>query len=604
MLKNTNIEQINSYFDAFQKVLNPDDFLKISNSQVEIELASINAIICISEILTSKFVLKHDIKFQIFSKSKAGYYDFMIILKNIIDLPIIYPKSVRCCAIKQIGYIVRRINNIKESQFIKLVYEFADDFSRRLLSSAKMNKDFIISYLNALGKMAIDQQLQQILLQVLDEYVRTINSFDMNTQIAICKTMQYLKQPTSDILNYFKKLSQSQDAPSSISSYGSLSFISLSIQIGNPINLSKLLFHIQKVKTLESPSEFVVDSTLKIINQIALHSQNDTKRCIEILNDYAFGNSPVCRHKALKMAAILAKKFNDHEMMEKIIQTCITHISNYLNGSTKLLKSIGNTLAVIGMKETSNANQINQLFQTVLNKTYDFPRKIFDYITHFTQPVLRTKTKIIMYNEKDIFENYLQKEKNLSFSDDSDLVSQLHKNLINNGMQKQLLDTFYFSNPKNEYGYVNIKDWFITIPNHIIIYEDILSLFVTCCIDIFKSSSTIPTFQKALASLKADSLLQKNGFLSSDNNNDRAVCNTWAKFVSILGPFAISNYVQLFFGLLKDPDLCSHKALLNILAEIQFTKECIDKRHKDKEKIRKPSVKIDQRSTNQRRNIH
>lgn len=589
----------NQYLDAFQNVLNPDIFSDIYDSQIEIELASINAIICVGEILTSKHTLKNNLKFKIFSKPNANYIDFMVILKNIIDLPVIYPKSIRCCAIKQIGTIVRRINNTKDSQFTKIAYEYAQDFSQRLLSTAKMAKEFVISYLYTIGKMSIDQYLQQILFNIIEKYIRLMNTLDLDIQIAVCKTVQYLKQPSSEILNFFKKLSQSQDAPLSLSSYGSLSFITLSLQIGNQLNLSKLLAHILEIKSLESTSETVVSPSLKIINQIALHSINDKKRCIEILKEFAFGKSKVCRHQALKLAGNLARKFDDSNTTKKILKACATHISNFVDGKTPLIKSIVNTTAVIGIYDSTNANQIYQLFKSILDETYDIPKKIFDYMTHFTQSVLRTKTHIINYSKEDIFQNYIIQE-SIS-SEDSELVIKLHKNLVNNKIHNQLLKPNFFFDPKLEYGYINIQNWEITIPEEITIYEDILSLFVACCIDVFKFSSTIKAFKDAIDSQKVDLVLEKVGMKNSDER--RVAYEDWNQIVSALGPLAISNYAQLFFALINDPELCTNPILVDIFAELQFTKEHIEKRKRNKEKIRKPS-NVDRRSILQWRTHH
>ena len=84
----------------------------------------------------------------------------------------------------------------------------------------------------------------------------------------------------------------------------------------------------------------------------------------------------------------------------------------------------------------------------------------------------------------------------------------------------------------------------------------------------------------------------KIGLDSSSNNDTRVVYEDWNQITSVLGPYAISNYVQLFFALINDPDLCNNPALVNIFAEIQFNKECIEKKKKEKEKIRNVSNNV------------
>ena len=133
------LETCLTYFSCFSTFLNKFQDLYSQMDDILLDKLFQQTIDSLGEIFSSKIFIKNCIKFQSqHFGMKMNVIQFCSnILANIIDMPGIFSRDVRCTAIRQIGKAVSRIGHIKHIKFQKLVIITIKSFQLKLYSFHK-----------------------------------------------------------------------------------------------------------------------------------------------------------------------------------------------------------------------------------------------------------------------------------------------------------------------------------------------------------------------------------------------------------------------------------------------------------------------------------
>ncbi|OHT08811.1 hypothetical protein TRFO_22569 [Tritrichomonas foetus] len=612
-------ERMNTYsfcsqiIQGFQSILNPNDFDRVSYRDIdELERLSKNALKCIGQVLTSSTVINKDMHFDLFSSKNVTYINYLIALKNISELPIIYPRSVRCCAIKQIGRVVRRIGIVRNDRFNRLVLTIAEDFSSRLASFARMSSDFEYAYITSLGYLAVDLKSQQILLSTIEKLFKEIKTFDFMTQIAIFKAAQFINQPSNTLIENFRNYSKDNESSTPLSTYATLAFVSLSIKARKPIAFAKFLNFKESRNKIESKDEHVVAPFLKMVYQIALNtSDEEQKKCVEMLTDFIFGENETCKPVAFSLLTKLALRLSSNQIYLKLLEQGINHIKNcfknklkpanlipYKNSenengdnkngknennkiendekesdndsiNNKLIFKIVNSIADIAARKKQYNERVYPAMNLILQNTVNIPKHALDYLIGVHEFSSHLPDTFEDFGEEEeitsVFDNLPQKT--VKISEDADLVYKWRRlllkipNLLNFKLAQSL-----------NIGNCHFDGSTISIPKKIILYEDIASCLALCCFDIFKSTSTFAALKRSILDP------------SKQNRNVYSI----EQISQVMNPYNKLNHFLLFFAISKKPSTIDSNSFLRIIAELHFTEKYLVRKAAEQNNRREP----------------
>ena len=563
------------YINGFEIILNPSKFGESELSNYDKEIISKNGIKCIGQILTTNTVVTRNINLYAFSHKNFTFIEFLYVLRNMIDLPILYPKSIRICAIKQIGNIVRRIGISHNEKLLKFISQCADDFYSKLTSFANMSYHYECAYIMALGKLAINPQIQDLLLKVIETMLKNLDTYELSTKLSIFKASQYCTHPSKEMLEFYTQYSQNKSVHLSLSTYASLNYVQFSIKLRKQLYFTKLLEFVTSKKVTDSNDETVIRPALKLIHLIAFNSPEDLKQCINFLFDQLNSKNAICKDRIYYTLTKIVLRFDKSNMIAGIFETGLLHIKKALANNYNIKSKVINAVSLIVLKYNKYSQIVYPQYQEILEKKLTLPRSIFDVLI---SGINLSKKKIEdlesdINNMEDIFES--SKDDNMILPEESNIIYKWRKSLnqFPNLLNIDLLQS-------NQIGYSSYSSFTtstdqIVLPKKLYIFEDIVCCFIIACSDIFKLSLTLPTL--------------KNHILDK-TKEDRNII-TFENLCQLMEPINMVNYVQLLFSLFFKPKTCDSPILVKVLAELQFMTQYLKKRNAEKNSKRVVSQK-------------
>ncbi|OHT05026.1 hypothetical protein TRFO_27340 [Tritrichomonas foetus] len=538
------------------------------------------AIDSIGLIISSDFVVKKEIEFntsKTFNLKHLGAIQYTTsILQNIFDLPILYSKCTRIAAIRQIGKIFRRIGSLKNQKYVRCLLSTSRFLQTRLFASLELPTDITCAYLFAIGRMAVDSVLQDILIKTVETFITNFNKYSIDIQIAVCKAAQYIEQPTEKVIRLMNDLANNRKTDSVLSSVGAATYLKLEIQMKNS---SKVNIVVDKISSiLESENDYEVKSSLKMIYFIVSNNNSKKEKLFPVLMDFINSDAKYQRDYALYILTKLEVEVKDDEYIQELATICIHHF-NYSNNNNKVpLKHIIKAASLIASHYKNYTAQISKITEDYIKNHVSVSKSLFLIKTMFSESEISKfeADEIEETCETDPFEGYEQSLPKLS----PHISTVLDwRDRLTSSPQLKPLYTFEFKVP--QIGYNKTSEWF-SPPTGFQIYEDVVACFTMCCVTPTKSDLTIPAFIR---------------HLSDKQRAKERVPVTWEQVSNILGQYSVLNYVQLFYALcMTPPDKFDAALLKEILTELHHVLETLLKMKQDKNVKRTPQVEPPKRS--------
>ena len=517
----------------------------------------------LGEIFSSKIFIKNCIKFQSqHFGMKMNVIQFCSnILANIIDMPGIFSRDVRCTAIRQIGKAVSRIGHIKHIKFQKLVIITIKSFQLKLYSFHKLHDQIIASYIFAIGRMAINQHTQEILNKVLEFFIEKSNKVSDEVLIAVCKASIRLEQDNAKVFTFLQKYSEHKNQD--LKNAAEVALTKMKIFF-HPNRLKKTNFN-EYEQIFENGADPIV--TIKKIYFLVINDNTLGNKLIPFLKQYIDGTSNSNRDYAVYILAKLDNALHDNKFIPEIATLCIQHLSYCQEIKQDPLKYIKKAASIIAINSIQYAPQIFKYFEMSIQSFYS--NHAFRPLTVYSKKQIeQLHAEVINVNSQDDpFSNCAREEYTLSAN-----TKFVHKWVKSLAPEKGL---FNFNLKELNVGYYSLStsDW-VSTPSGLQIYEDVVAHFVMCCVNPAKLQLTYPEFQSHLE--------------DKERTKERNPV-TWESISNILGKYSLRNYVLLFFSLCFNPNT-DMTVVQEILFEMESQLKYHNKVKQEKSTKRIPSV--------------
>lgn len=406
------------YFSVFASIISDHETTNIDIDLLSLENVFIHSINSIGRILSSSYIIKHDIQLNASKQFGLKHFGFVqyisSILVNIIDLPILFPKEARLTAIRQTGKIISRVGWLKDQKYQRIVYSTARNFQARIPALSKLSSDFECSYLFALSHMAIDPQLQEILLKVIESYIPALtsnsNSGDSsrnlnNIKISLCKAIQKLDQTTDQIYKIMKNLAEDKNAHPEVSSEASLAFLCLSIKTNKRDTVKRITRGLSElIMTSQHPPN--IKSAIKMLYNICSNDPSQKDELLPILMNFIKSDSQFHRDYALYVLSKLEIELNHNGYIKQIVSLIKNHFSVRMknNQCSTLLKYVVKAAAVICSHYVEYAAMFNESIDTLLSSFTTLPfstSSLFDVKIAFTEDEILKAAKKLKKKQKN-----------------------------------------------------------------------------------------------------------------------------------------------------------------------------------------------------------
>lgn len=396
------------YFKGFAAVISDYEFVsKLDIDLLSLEKIFIQSVNSIGRILSSSYIVQNDIQLngskQFGLKHLTCVQYISSILINVMDLPILFPKTVRLAAIRQIGKIVSRVGWLKDQKYQKIVYATAKNLQNRIQLSSNFSSDFDCAYLFALSHMAIDTQTQDILLKVIESCIPILTSNSNSNEqgdtyrnlndikISVCKAVQRLDQSPDRVYKIMKSLSEDQTAHPGVSSEASLALLCLSIKSGKR-DIVKTITNGLKDLILSSERSTNIKSAIKMLYTICSNYPTQKNELLPILMEFIQSDSPYHRDYALYILSKLEIELNHKDYIPKIAEMIKNHFfvripedvdpKSLNNNNFPLLKYVVKAACIVCSKYAEYAAILNEKINILID-SFSFSQ-ILDIKISFT----------------------------------------------------------------------------------------------------------------------------------------------------------------------------------------------------------------------------
>lgn len=533
---------IEKWVNAFQAILDFRKPLSVQQSPKDLERLDRSAVVCLGKILTSQVVISGNLGFTLFDHADSTYYQFLEFLYNISELPALYPLSIRCHAIRTIGNIVHNVGLVPNNQYQKLIYKLASIFASRC--NGHVNCRMHCSILFALSRMAIDPHIQEVLCHTIDSLLPSFEACPILLQIMICKASQHINIPSERHIQFFENYSRSKQTNVALSSYASLTWISMSVKnktITDYDSLISVISSCLKPNPKKQPIYQQIKASLKMLTLIALNNPTRKEQILKILFSFLKSNIKVCRDRAYYVLARLSIRFHDEDRIKQLVSLGLAHLEYSLQNGNTILFNIVNGLSIIGMHYDKYLVQIQKSINRLLNKALDFPHRIFDVISIDMSSY--TESETVNVPNKDIFLG--SEEQVYSFTDDLDFCYEWRKNI------QKIPDLTSIDVLDGGVGYRTFMQW-VSTPTFTI-FQDVVAHFVIATEYPGRAELTIPALKERI--------------YDKTKSPDRTTC-TWEQISQLLGRYRVLNFVHLLYAFILAPEKMQPEVLYKLLSEM------------------------------------